>query len=90
MANEAEPVPHDVRQLHALPLVDGVTFAAESLRAAVIRDVELYSGFRIVVPASIDRARHRATRRPVSWGQIWQPCGQVDTASGHAHVVARN
>ena len=58
IANEVETISDVVRQILALPLDDGVTFDAGSLRAEVIRDAELYSGVRIVVPASIDRARH--------------------------------
>jgi hypothetical protein len=47
-----------VRAVLAVSVDDGVAFDVAALRAEVIRDAELYSGVRIVVPASIDRARH--------------------------------
>lgn len=58
IANGVETISDVVRQVLAVPVDDGVTFEAEALRAEVIRDSELYSGVRIVVPAGIDRARH--------------------------------
>lgn len=58
MANEVETVTDVVRAVLAVRVDDGVVFDVAALRSEVIRDVELYSGVRIVVPASIDRARH--------------------------------
>lgn len=58
IANDVEAISDIVRQVVALPVDDGVAFDIAALRAGVIRDAELYSGVRIVVPASIDRARH--------------------------------
>lgn len=58
IANEVETISDVVREVLALPADDGVTFDVGALRAEVIRDSDLYSGVRIVVPASIDRARH--------------------------------
>ena len=58
IANEVEVISDLVRSVLAVEAEDGVTFDVDGLRAEVIRDAELYSGVRIVVPASIDRARH--------------------------------
>jgi hypothetical protein len=58
IANEVETVTDLVRAVLAVNVDDGVIFDIAALRAGLIRDAELYSGIRIVVPASIDRARH--------------------------------
>jgi hypothetical protein len=58
ITNDVETLSDIVRQVLAVPADDGVTFDVGALRAAVIRDAELYSGVRVVVPAAIDRARH--------------------------------
>lgn len=58
IANDVDSISEVVRQILAVPAGDGVAFDVGALRAAVIRDAELYSGVRIVVPASVDRARH--------------------------------
>ena len=58
IANDVETLSDIVRQVLAVPADDGVTFDVGALRSGVIRDAELYSGVRIVVPAGIDRARH--------------------------------
>jgi len=56
--NEVEAIAEVVRDILSVLVEDGVVFDVEGLRAEVIRDAELYSGVRVVVPASIDRARH--------------------------------
>ena len=58
ITNDVEALSDIVRQVLAVPAEDGVTFDVGALRAGVIREAELYSGVRIVVPAGIDRARH--------------------------------
>lgn len=58
IANDVDSISDVVREVLAVSVDDGVVFDAAALRASVIRDVELYSGVRIVVPASVDRARH--------------------------------
>ena len=58
LANEVETVTDLVRAVLSVNVDDGVIFDVAALRAGVIHDAELYSGIRIVVPASIDRARH--------------------------------
>jgi hypothetical protein len=56
--NGAEAISQLVREILAVPTDDGVSFDVDALRADVIRDVELYSGVRVIVPAGVDRARH--------------------------------
>lgn len=58
IANDVDSISDVVRQILAVPAEDGVAFDVGALRTAVIRDAEHYSGVRIVVPASVDRARH--------------------------------
>lgn len=58
IANEVEPISDVVRAVLAVSVDDGVAFDVAALRTEVIRDVELYSGVRVIVPASVDRARH--------------------------------
>jgi hypothetical protein len=58
IANDVDSISDIVRQILAVPAEDGVAFDGSALRASVIRDAELYSGVRIVVPATVDRARH--------------------------------
>ncbi len=58
ITNEVEPISQVIREVVGIRADDGVTFDVNALGADVIRDAELYSGVRIVVPASIDRARH--------------------------------
>lgn len=55
---DVESITEVIRDILALHVDDGVTFTPEELRAGVIRESELYSGVRITVPASLDRARH--------------------------------
>jgi hypothetical protein len=56
IANDVERLSDIVRQLLAMPVDDGVTFDIRALRADAIRDAELYSGVRIVIPAGIETA----------------------------------
>jgi len=58
IVNDVDSISDIVRQILAVPAEDGVAFDVGALRASVIRDAELYSGVRIVVPATVDRARH--------------------------------
>jgi len=61
----AQQVPNDidaiaalVREILAVEVDDGVVFEPRELRARVIREADLYTGVRIVVPAGVARARH--------------------------------
>lgn len=56
--NGVEAISGLVREILAVPTDDGVAFDVDALRADVIRDIELYSGVRVIVPAGVDRARH--------------------------------
>ncbi len=58
VANDIGTVSDLVREVLRLEFDDGVVFNVEELRAQVIRDTDLYSGVRIVVPATVARARH--------------------------------
>lgn len=57
LAGDIDAATQVVRDVLAAPIDDGVAFDLDAMRAAVIRDTELYSGVRVVVPARIDRAR---------------------------------
>lgn len=58
LENDIEAATGIVRDVLAVPVGDGVVFDLDAMRAVAIRDTELYSGVRVVVPARIDRARH--------------------------------
>lgn len=58
VANDVGTVCDLVREVLRLEFDDGVVFNVEELRAQLIRDTDLYSGVRIVVPATVARARH--------------------------------
>lgn len=46
-----------VRDILAVPVDDGVEYDVGGMRAETTRDLDLYPGVRIVVPASVQRAR---------------------------------
>jgi predicted nucleotidyltransferase component of viral defense system len=56
--NDVGTIAAVVRDVLAVEVDDGVTFDVDGLRAQIIREVDRYSGVRITVPASVDRARH--------------------------------
>ncbi len=58
VSNDTDAIAALVREILAVEIDDGVVFEPVNLRAAVIREADLYPGVRIVVPASVDRARH--------------------------------
>lgn len=58
MSNDAEAIAGLVREILAVEVEDGVVFEPLELRVEVIREADLYSGVRIVVPANLARARH--------------------------------
>lgn len=57
ITNEVDQVSQVVREVLAVRADDGVIFDVDATRAGVIRDTELYSGVRLVVPTRVDRAR---------------------------------
>lgn len=58
VANDVEAVAGLVREIVAIEIDDGVVFDPSRLGAQVIREADLYTGVRIVVPAGVARARH--------------------------------
>jgi predicted nucleotidyltransferase component of viral defense system len=56
--NDIDAIAALVREVLAVEIDDGVIFEPSKLRAQVIREADLYPGVRIVVPASVARARH--------------------------------
>ncbi len=58
VSNDVETIAALVRGVLAVEVDDGVVFEPDGLRTQVIRDVDLYTGVRIVVPARVARARH--------------------------------
>lgn len=58
VSNDIDAIASLVRDILAMKIDDGVIFEPSRLRAEVIREADLYTGARIVVPASIARARH--------------------------------
>ena len=71
VANDVGTVCDLVREVLRLEFDDGVVFNVEELRAQLIRDTDLYSCVRIVVPATVARARH-PLRLDVSVGVLRQ------------------
>ena len=58
VSNDIDAIAALVREILAVEIDDGVVFEPSKLRAAMIREADLYTGVRIVVPASVARARH--------------------------------
>ncbi len=58
VTNNVEAVAGLVREIVAVEVDDGVVFDPSKLRAQVIREADLYTGVRIVVPAGVARSRH--------------------------------
>lgn len=58
VSNDVDAIAALVREVLAVEIDDGVIFEPSKLRAQVIREADLYPGVRIVVPASVARARH--------------------------------
>ncbi len=58
VSNDVEAISALIREIMAVEIDDGVVFKPLELRAAVIREADLYTGVRIAVPASVARARH--------------------------------
>ncbi len=55
--NDIEAVGELVRDVLAVPVDDGVEYDTDGMRAETTRDLDPYPGMRIVVPASVQRAR---------------------------------
>lgn len=73
VANDTDGVAGLVREVLSAPVEDGVEYEPDRLQAGVIRDVEIYAGVRLFVPARIGRARavlrldvNVGRRRPVN------------------------
>ncbi|MGI8793115.1 MAG: nucleotidyl transferase AbiEii/AbiGii toxin family protein [Acidimicrobiales bacterium] len=58
VSNDVDVIAQLVRDVLAVPVDDGVIFDPAKLRSEAIRETDLYAGVRIVVPASVARARH--------------------------------
>ena len=58
VSNDIDAIAALVREILAVEIDDGVVFDPSELRAELIREADLYTGVRIVVPASVARARH--------------------------------
>lgn len=58
ISHDVDAIVQLVREVLAVVVDDGVAFEPLRLRAEVIREADSYSGLRIVVPATLARARH--------------------------------
>lgn len=58
VSNDVDAIAALVREILAVEIDDGVIFEPSKLRAEVIREADLYTGVRVVVPARVARARH--------------------------------
>jgi hypothetical protein len=56
MSNNADEVLDRVVQIANFEIDDGIVFDSENAAAIVIRDEDAYSGIRVTIPASLDRA----------------------------------
>ncbi|GAB3998627.1 nucleotidyl transferase AbiEii/AbiGii toxin family protein [Glycomyces albus] len=57
MDNDAEVLVDRVGEIAGIDVDDGLEFDTDQIRAAVIREDDLYSGLRITMPASLGKAR---------------------------------
>jgi len=55
--NDLDTVTHLVSRIAALPMDDGLVFHADQTAAETIREDETYSGVRVTMPATLDRAQ---------------------------------
>lgn len=58
VTNDIKTISAVVREVLVVKVDDGVVFERDGLRAHLIRETDPYTGVRITVPTSIDRARH--------------------------------
>ncbi|QSB06033.1 nucleotidyl transferase AbiEii/AbiGii toxin family protein [Natronoglycomyces albus] len=57
MDNDVEPLVERVGEIAGIGVDDGLEFDTDQIRAAVIREDDLYSGLRITMPATLGKAR---------------------------------